>query len=90
MILAQKKEIKNAVADHVSFFWESWPRIRRMLKEGTTNTKGRSYSESNTPGLKDRSNIKCFKCDEMGHVASVCPKGHNKYIEKRVDVCETK
>lgn len=62
----------------------------RARNEGTSNTKGRNYSESNTPGLKDRSNIKCFKCDEMGHVASVCPKGHNKYIEKRVDVCETK
>ncbi|XP_043063058.1 uncharacterized protein LOC122319605 [Drosophila yakuba] len=50
----------------------------RARMEGTSNTKGRSHSGSNTPGSKDRSNIRCFKCDEMRHVASVCPKGNNK------------
>lgn len=46
---------------------------------------------SSTSGVKDRSKIKCFKCYEIGHVASVCPKnrtgGNSKGYEKRVDVC---
>ncbi|XP_046869011.1 uncharacterized protein LOC124461545 [Drosophila willistoni] len=56
-----------------------------------TPIQGKSHYGSSSQGSKDRSTVKCFKCDELEHFASACPKGgprgNDRVIEKRVDIC---
>ncbi|XP_070145132.1 uncharacterized protein [Drosophila kikkawai] len=60
--------------------------------EYSSHGKGKTYNGGSGSAGKDRPNIRCYKCDEIGHVASVCPKGRahgiDKFKEKRVDICQ--
>lgn len=56
-----------------------------------TSIKGKCHFEATTQGPNDRSKVTCFKCNEIGHFASLRPKGrsrgNDRVIEKRVDIC---
>lgn len=62
---------------------------RSRLQRGQ-NAKGNNKNGSSNSGVKDRSNIRCFKCNEMGHYATSCSKirsSEEKIYEKHVDIC---
>ncbi|XP_049307209.1 uncharacterized protein LOC125777120 [Bactrocera dorsalis] len=63
---------------------------RSRLERGQ-KTKGNNQNGSSYAGVKDRSNIRCFKCNEIEHYATSCLKirtsGNEKGYEKRVDIC---
>ncbi|XP_044317464.1 uncharacterized protein LOC123038070, partial [Drosophila rhopaloa] len=63
----------------------------RSRLERAQNAIGNNQNGSSHTGAKDGFNIRFFKCNELGHYASSCPKirtsGNEKIFKKRVNIC---
>ncbi|XP_076944548.1 uncharacterized protein LOC143615268 [Bidens hawaiensis] len=62
----------------------SWERVRGR----ETGGQGSYQTEERVREKKDRSQIKCFRCDEMGHFASSCPE--RRRANQEANLTETK
>ncbi|CAH9050611.1 unnamed protein product [Cuscuta epithymum] len=80
MVSEEIRRKESGVASGLALSTEN--RGRTKSKSKSNRDRSRSKSKSNTKGKKDRSQIKCWNCEEYGHFKSPCKEQIKDQKEK--------
>ena len=70
-------------AYNLSIKWKNGTEEKQQYQKRFVPLEGVSLTTDVDDGERDYSRVKCFFCEEMGHIATHCPKKKKKKADKK-------